>query len=379
MESGRKEVSELDLVFVCDCTGSMGSYIASAKENITSIIEQIQASEKRDVQFALIAYRDHPPQESTYVTKIFDFTTSVRKAKEYVQEMSASGGGDIPEAVTAALHAALNLPYRKTATKIVVIVADAPCHGLSSISTDGFPNGSPDGADPIIDARAMAERGIVLYSVGCEPVLGRCSFARDFFKAISSVTGGRYIPLGNANALPKVIIGGAEEEIHLNKVGKEVEKEAALVQAEADENQEELNEEDLYVRVTNRLQSKGIETTQLRVDDIGDAEETTEISRKIAECNDLRAVKRMLDSMPPPKDQWQLPGGGPPRMSFTSSFSRPSAGPTSLSAASAAPSPKSAPTTSYACQEAHVENAKINYSQVSRWMNKQKHQKPGSS
>ena len=27
-------MSELDLVFICDCTGSMGSYINAAKQNI---------------------------------------------------------------------------------------------------------------------------------------------------------------------------------------------------------------------------------------------------------------------------------------------------------------------------------------------------------
>lgn len=45
-----------------DCTGSMGSYIASATENIRSIVEEIVVSEKSDVHLALVEYRDHPPQ-----------------------------------------------------------------------------------------------------------------------------------------------------------------------------------------------------------------------------------------------------------------------------------------------------------------------------
>lgn len=45
-----------------DCTGSMGSYIESAKENIRSIVEEIVVSEKSDVHLALVEYRDHPPQ-----------------------------------------------------------------------------------------------------------------------------------------------------------------------------------------------------------------------------------------------------------------------------------------------------------------------------
>jgi hypothetical protein len=45
-----------------DCTGSMSSYIASATENIRSIVETIVTSEKSDVRLALIEYRDHPPE-----------------------------------------------------------------------------------------------------------------------------------------------------------------------------------------------------------------------------------------------------------------------------------------------------------------------------
>ena len=45
-----------------DCTGSMGSYIESARENIRAIVEEIVTSEKSDIRLALVEYRDHPPQ-----------------------------------------------------------------------------------------------------------------------------------------------------------------------------------------------------------------------------------------------------------------------------------------------------------------------------
>lgn len=47
-----------------DCTGSMGSYIASATNNIRAIVEEIVISEKSDMRLALVEYRDHPPQVS---------------------------------------------------------------------------------------------------------------------------------------------------------------------------------------------------------------------------------------------------------------------------------------------------------------------------
>jgi Mg-chelatase subunit ChlD len=51
--------SKLDLVFLCDCTGSMGAYITSAQASITDIIVKIQASDKTDVRIAVIGYQDH--------------------------------------------------------------------------------------------------------------------------------------------------------------------------------------------------------------------------------------------------------------------------------------------------------------------------------
>lgn len=57
-------IYSLDLAFIMDCTGSMGSYIASATSNIRAIVEEIVISEKSDVRLALIEYRDHPPQVS---------------------------------------------------------------------------------------------------------------------------------------------------------------------------------------------------------------------------------------------------------------------------------------------------------------------------
>merc|ERR1719463_659178 len=162
---------ELDLCFLCDATGSMGSYIRAAQQHICDIVSKVAVSECADVRFALVSYRDHPPQDSTYVTRVFPFTAAVEEMQQYVGTMSAQGGGDGPEAVTAALDDARRLPWRPNATKVAVLIADAPPHGLEP-SGDGFPNGDPEGRDPLEIARQMAASGITVYAVGCEPALG---------------------------------------------------------------------------------------------------------------------------------------------------------------------------------------------------------------
>jgi len=45
------------------------------------------------LRFAIVSYRDHPPQESSYVTLIKDFTDAIDAIK-YVNILIADGGGD---------------------------------------------------------------------------------------------------------------------------------------------------------------------------------------------------------------------------------------------------------------------------------------------
>ena len=91
MGGGDKKI--LDLVFVMDCTGSMGQYINAAKTNIQSIVSRIIQQADADVRFGLVAYRDHPPQDSTFVTKVFGFTREMSEMQSYLDGLSASGGG----------------------------------------------------------------------------------------------------------------------------------------------------------------------------------------------------------------------------------------------------------------------------------------------
>ena len=59
-----------------------------------------------------------------------------------LSSLVAAGGGDGPEAQTAALAAALDLEWAEDAIKMVVLITDAPPHGLGEAG-DGFPK-SPD-------------------------------------------------------------------------------------------------------------------------------------------------------------------------------------------------------------------------------------------
>ena len=229
-ESKASELPQLDLVFTMDCTGSMGSYIQAAKRNIEAIVAKLVQSEGYDLRFALIAYRDHPPQDNSYVTKKFEFTSDVQQMKSDLAKLSAQGGGDGPEAVAAGLKQTLDSNWRPNATKVCVLIADAPPHGLGE-SGDGFPNGAPDGVDPFEVLTQMSMKGICIYSVGCEPALSGYQYAKDFFVAAAQKTNGQAVSLRSAAALADVIMGGAIEEMDLQQLADEVVEEVRQMRA----------------------------------------------------------------------------------------------------------------------------------------------------
>jgi hypothetical protein len=213
------------------------------------------------VRFALVSYRDHPPQDSSYVTRVFPFTPDVAEMQQYVSTMSASGGGDGPEAVTAALDDALNLPWRPNATKVAVLIADAPPHGLEPTG-DGFPEGDPEGRDPLELARTMAAHGITVYAVGCEPALGSYRFARDFMCSLAEITGGQAVALSSAKNLADVIINGSAEEISLTHLSREVEEEIERVQAM----DLDASEEQVFQQAAMNLQERSVKSKHMRHD-----------------------------------------------------------------------------------------------------------------
>ena len=126
----------VDVCFCVDATGSMAGQLAQVQSAIVSIIKKIEskvATEGITLRFAIVTYRDHPPQQSSYVTMIKDFTDA-QEAIEYVNKLTASGGGDEPEAAHDGLMDScqklnwVQLPGTPM-LRYIFHIADAPPHG----------------------------------------------------------------------------------------------------------------------------------------------------------------------------------------------------------------------------------------------------------
>lgn len=211
----RKAKTGIDICFVMDCTGSMSSWIATAKERIQQIIESVSTKADGVVRFAIVGYRDHDSQgwgDDAWVLKKFDFTRSSKVAKERLLEFRVGGGGGY-EAMCCAMDAAANMSWNRDAHQIVVSIGDQPPHGY--INDRDFPDGCPCGSDTLRIAHTMEKNGIVIYPVDC----GRqCANRETFYHALARITGGYAINLKESNLLPEIVFGACMEEKLMDKL-----------------------------------------------------------------------------------------------------------------------------------------------------------------
>lgn len=78
------------------------------------------------------------PRSSNYVTKKFELTSDAGVMQKNLASLVTEGGGDGPEAQTAALK----LDWTNNAVKMLVLITDVPPHGIGKFK-DGFDK-SPD-------------------------------------------------------------------------------------------------------------------------------------------------------------------------------------------------------------------------------------------
>lgn len=162
----------LDLVLMLDCTGSMGAFIEESKKKLIAITEQLGAwyvGQKDGLRVGFVGYRDIGDAGQHVVC---DPTSDFESVLEVVKAQGASGGGDYPEDICGAFQKVLELPFRQDATKLVVHICDAPCHGIrynreGGGSGDNYPDGDPEGRNPEKQLERFAQKGIdyVLFDV----------------------------------------------------------------------------------------------------------------------------------------------------------------------------------------------------------------------
>ncbi|GMH37442.1 hypothetical protein BSKO_05315 [Bryopsis sp. KO-2023] len=126
----------VDLVFAVDATASMTAELEELPnviKELSGLIGEVHLCKR--VRFAVVAYRDHWPEDDhAFVLSKLDFTEDVEKVCNFIRSLEASGGGDYPEAVEAALiEAAEGVSWWPFSSRLVIWVGDAPPHGYEGM------------------------------------------------------------------------------------------------------------------------------------------------------------------------------------------------------------------------------------------------------
>lgn len=178
-EHAKASKPKIDLAFCIDTTGSMQSEIDVVKTKTKEIVAKLSGSKPSpEIRVGLVAYRDRGDE---YVTKVFQFSGDVDQVVKDISSLQANGGGDEPEAVNEALHAAvhdLQWSADKKAVKLLFLIGDAG------------PKRYPGDYSWESESKKAISNGIQINTIACGNMSLR-STAHDVFEKIAKLSDGK--------------------------------------------------------------------------------------------------------------------------------------------------------------------------------------------
>ena len=210
-KSNNKFTGIMDIIFAFDTTGSMYFYLEQVQTELTEIILEINGTIPNSL-LGIIAYGDYCDKDSTYITKVLNLSNDVNKIKSFVKQIEKTGGGDEPEALEVALYnSATMMQWRTISKKAMVIVGDAPPHGV---------------IDKLIqynyqtETQKLKNLGVKIYAVQC----GKDKTTEQTFRWIAKITDGIYLNLNNIKDLKEALIGSIMKEAGAEKLDNYITK-----------------------------------------------------------------------------------------------------------------------------------------------------------
>jgi len=121
-----KSSKEADIMFVFDCTGSMGGEIRAMQDAIIDFSSTV-ITEGLNIRLGLIEFRDRTIGEEIKLHKFTDgvFTKKIKEFQKATDTLSPTGGGPEPESSPDALMLALDQSFRDCPNKTIVLITDA--------------------------------------------------------------------------------------------------------------------------------------------------------------------------------------------------------------------------------------------------------------
>lgn len=191
------DIKPLDVVFVFDTTDSMYRNLERVRQELGRLTKML-AERLAGVRLGVIAFGDHHDAGRTYLTKVHPLTDQWDRIAQWVQTVEGTSGGDEPEAVEDALWEANRMEWRFNAARALVLIGDAPPHGVSDSKSACTMR-----RDWEVETEALARKAIRVYAVQCN----RKKDTRKAFSHMARSTLGKHIFLDQTEHLTDLLIG----------------------------------------------------------------------------------------------------------------------------------------------------------------------------
>ena len=180
---------DLDLVILCDSTGSMGAIFPEIRRALTDLVLEVRRTVKRP-RIGLVCYKDHGDEgeQDSYLTLEHPLSSNFVSVVDFLagSAVAPGTGGGGAEALECALHSAQEFAWRGNAHKAIIVIGDSPPHGcLDSFACCSNHNDYRD------EVEGFRRRGIHLYTV----LVGDMLEARRVYEWMAAETNGAYIRL----------------------------------------------------------------------------------------------------------------------------------------------------------------------------------------
>ena len=133
---------QADIVFVLDVTASMDWAIKGVADGITGGFATFMRDNKIDFRVGVVAFRDlwHEERRGVPQMEVLKFPAAGGGQEPFTSDdvvfgrrvggLTSEGGGDAPESTLDAIIEASKQPFRKGATKVLLIITDNPPKNL---------------------------------------------------------------------------------------------------------------------------------------------------------------------------------------------------------------------------------------------------------
>ena len=182
----------VDIAFVIDTTGSMGSFIDEAKRRVRDLVASLGA--ELDIRVVLIDYQDHHSGDIPGRLLTGKTPVTLEQFNQKLSQMRLGGGGDHAESVLDGLDLLGDVNWRDHSLRIAFLVGDAPAHGYGQAGNgyyggDNWPDGCPCGKTAEGVTARLEDNDITLYGI----VVSNDQNAQACFKEFAGFTGGSMV------------------------------------------------------------------------------------------------------------------------------------------------------------------------------------------